>query len=124
MSFTYKLTSSNANEAIVSNLRLEIGDESENKGVKPDGTNFSDEELLYFYTQENSTHGRAVAKALEVLSAQWSRAPRTMFGSLVDPRHIAKSFRATAHDLRQQHGYTTSAVGGFSVAMKVYGDEE
>lgn len=120
MSFTYKLTSNDGDESIVAKIRLEIGDESEGKGVKPDGENFTDEELLFFYDEEDNNHGRAVAKALEVLSAQWSRAPRTMFGSLVDPRHIAKSFRATARDLRQQHGYTSSAVGGFSVAMKQY----
>jgi hypothetical protein len=120
MSFTYKLTSADLNESIVSKLRLEIGDESENRGVKPDGTNFADEELLFFYEEEGSVHGRAVAKALEVLAAQWSRAPRTMFGSLVDPRHIAKSYRATAGDLRLQHGYESSAVGGFSVSMKQY----
>ena len=44
MTFTYDLTETGDN-LIYSKIRLEIGDTTENAGVKPGGGNFSDEEL-------------------------------------------------------------------------------
>lgn len=64
--FSYDLTTS------VGMLRLEIGDEVFESGVKPNGDNFTDAELEYFLAQEGSTVGRAAARACEVLSRAYA----------------------------------------------------
>ncbi len=43
--FTYDL-SATGNDLLVSKVRLAIGDSNEGVGVRPDGSNFSDEEIL------------------------------------------------------------------------------
>lgn len=114
---TYKLTSNVPYEQAVSRIRLEIGDTVEGEGVKPEGTNFTDDELLYFYTSEGSDIGRASAKACEVLTTMWAKAVKTMFGSLVDPSRVSYNYRKQAEALRAQYGQATSPAG-FSIPMK------
>lgn len=69
MTFSYDL------DEDIGKLRLEIGDTVIDIGVKPDETNFTDEELNYLLTEEGSI-GRAAARACEILAR--------MFAPLVD----------------------------------------
>lgn len=120
MSWTYDLTSTDESVVIISKLRIAIGDEQEGAGVKPNGDNFADQELTHFYEEEGDHIGRATALACESLANAWSRAPRTMFGSLVDPRHITKNYERRAKDLRRQHGYAreNESNASFSIGMR------
>lgn len=91
-------------------LRLEIGDEVEGKGVKPDGANFSEEELAYFlaqYAGEADAVPLAAAYACEVLSRQWSRYAGTLAvgsGEYSEAFRQAESYAARATDLRTEYG--------------------
>lgn len=103
--FSYDLTTS------VGQLRLEIGDEVFESGVKPSGDNFTDTELTYFLTQEGSIVGRAAARACEVLSRSYAG----LVDLTVGPRRetlsqAAKAFLDRAKELRRQYG--GSAAGG------------
>lgn len=118
MSFSYNLNDNDPKIQVISNLRLNLGDATEDKGAKPDGTNLQDDELYYFYEDEGNNVGRAVARGCEVLATNWAKAPRTMFGSLVDPRHITKNYQNQAKEFRQQHGYYEGQPKAFSVSMK------
>jgi hypothetical protein len=48
MPITYNLSGSGT-VLTISQLRLTIGDTTDGVGVKPDGTNFTDAEITYFY---------------------------------------------------------------------------
>ena len=72
MSFTYDLASSDANIARTSKVRLEIGDITENAGVRPDGSNFSDEEILHWLNEESGDVMLAAARACDALARAWS----------------------------------------------------
>lgn len=99
MSFTYDL------ETAAGKLRLELGDQTDGSGVRPDGTNFSDEELATLLTLEGDNQGRALARACEVLATMWA----TFADLTVGPRseklsQVAARFEKRAAALRLQHG--------------------
>lgn len=66
MSFTYDLATE------VGRLRLALGDTADGAGVKPDGSNFSDEELAYFLAVEGNVVDLATARACEALATAWA----------------------------------------------------
>lgn len=115
--FIYELGSTDLRIQAISEIRLGIGDTKENKGARPDGSNYADHEIYHFYIQEDSDVGRASARGLENLATEWLRAPRTMFGSLVDPRHIGRGLQKQAKELRGLHGYSSVKSGGFSIQV-------
>lgn len=102
MTFSYDL------DETVGQIRLEIGDtdSSTDAGVKPDGTNFSDEELTYFYEQESSNLLAAAARACEVLARMWARVDQSVRirDYQINARQQAKDFRNLAEDLRERSG--------------------
>lgn len=118
MSFTYRLDSSDINEAAIAKIRLEVGDENTDRGIKTDGSNYSDEEILYIYNEEAQIIGRAAARICEQQATAWSSVPRTMFGSLYDPRAIARNFRYRAEQLRMEHGRTVTGSQAFAIGVK------
>ncbi len=61
-------------------VRFQIGDTIENAGVKPNKSNFSDEELGSLITIEGSKE-RAVASAFEALASLWARYIDTEIGA-------------------------------------------
>ena len=107
MTFTYDLSAS-GNDLVVSQIRLEIGDDNSatDQGVKPDGTNFTDAELLYFYQQESSSLLGGAARACEVLARRYARVAESVRirDYQVDMREKAAAFRELARDLRQRAG--------------------
>lgn len=71
MTFTYWIEGGGT----VSKMRLELGDMLESPdGMLPEGANFEDEELTYFYNQEGSLRG-GVARAFEAAAARWAAYP-------------------------------------------------
>lgn len=97
MSFTYSL----ANDTGL--LRLEIGDTIEDKGCRPDGRNFSDEELAIFLAE--GSVGRGAGRACEVLSTEWSAHAGTQrLGPMSDARQQAKSYADRAKMYRSIYG--------------------
>lgn len=95
MTFTYSSTSLSTDLAKV---RLAIGDTSSatGAGIRPDGTNFSDEELAVFITGAASWRA-AVAPILRVLANQYASAARS-----VRFADYAEDFTQTAAQLRKQ----------------------
>jgi len=119
MTFTYRLDSADLNEANIAKIRLEIGDNDEERGIKPDASNFTDEEILYIFGEEDENVGRAAARICEQMATSWSSVPRTMFGSLFDPRAVVRNYMKQAENLRAIYGHTDdAAAGSFSVGMK------
>lgn len=92
MSFTYDITTS------VGKIRLEIGDISDatGEGIKPDGSNFTDEELMHFMSLVD-TWQQAAVKALRVLASMY--ASKARFVSVAD---VKEDYRATAQAIRDQ----------------------
>lgn len=72
MAFTYDITDSTDTS---SKMRLELGDTIEDSGILPNGANFQDAELDYFYDQENDQFWPAVARAFESAAASWGAYP-------------------------------------------------
>ncbi|MBN1430450.1 MAG: hypothetical protein JXB07_18920 [Anaerolineae bacterium] len=106
MTFTYDLASSDAQVALISRVRLEIGDTVENDGVTPSGSNLSDEEITIFLDRESDDELRAAAAACEALARQWARVANIAVGPRrEDLGKVAAEWRASAAELRRQYGY-------------------
>lgn len=106
MAFTYDLTAT-GDDLVISQIRLEIGDTDNgtDAGVKPNGTNFSDAELTYFYDDEGSVLGGA-ARACEVLHRMWSRTDESVRirDYQITAKQQAENYRNAARDLRERDG--------------------
>jgi hypothetical protein len=89
----------------VARIRLDIGDVTQNDGVRATGGNFSDEELLDFYTREGESQAAASARACETLSREWARMVDEQAGPI---RHsysqAAARWQALARDFRTVAG--------------------
>ena len=116
--FTYELNSDDLDIANIAKVRLEVGDTDPERGIKPGGNNYTDDEILYAFNEEERVVGRAAAKICEMSAAAWTSVPRTMFGALFDPRAVATNFMKMAKELRSKHGYSTVASQTFSVPVK------
>jgi hypothetical protein len=54
-------------------VRFVVGDTVENEGPRPDGRNFSDEEIAFAVTAESSVVYAACAFCFEILASEWSQ---------------------------------------------------
>lgn len=118
MSFTYSLSDNTGK------VRLAIGDTSSTTGagVRPDGTNFSDEELAVFITTATAAGGtwrNAVAPVLRVLANQYAAAARSL--QFADYREdftqTAAALRAQAANWEQGIDTTGNAVAGMGAGL-------
>ena len=106
MTFSYNLASTNAAILAISKVRLELGDTVANAGVRPDGSNLTDEEISVWLTEESDDISQTVARAAAALANIW-----TVVASLtVGPRreelgNIAKAWA----DRAKESGPTTGA---------------
>lgn len=99
MTFTYSSTNLSTDLAKV---RLAIGDTSSSsgRGIKPDGSNFSDEELAIYIataTAAGQTWRSAVGPVLRVLANQYAAAARA---TTIGP--VSEDLKETARALREQ----------------------
>lgn len=104
--FTYDLATSTGL------VRLELGDDQYQAGVKPDGTNLTDEEIGVYLEREGAVM-RAVAGLCEMLSVRYSGLSDVSVG----PRReslgqIANAYANRARDLRAKYGGNSAQVNG------------
>lgn len=119
MAFTYDISSTDATTAVISQIRLRIGDNVQGAGVYPTGTNFTDEELLFFYSSELSNVDRAVAAACETMARVWSRMSDIQTGDVSKrSSNVAKEWRAEAARLRSIYGTTGGAGQAYSTGVQ------
>lgn len=121
MSFTYDF----AVDAAVSRVRLAIGDTVFGSGIKPDGTNFSDEEIRAILSETNDDIDAATYVFLKSLANMWG----TYVDITIGPRKeslsdIAFHYAKRASEMGKQTGlsaksYSTllSRVDGYSEAV-------
>lgn len=117
MTFTYDLANASAAIVLISTVRLELGDSVLGAGVRPNGSNFSDEEITVWLDAEESDPMRATARACEALSRAWA----TVANVAVGPRReelgkVSKDWSDRAETLRIQYGGIGS--GGFAVTTR------
>lgn len=80
MTFTYNLASNDANLVLISKVRLELGDTVANAGVRPDGSNLTDEEIRIWLTDEANDISQTVARAAAALSNIWTNVANITVG--------------------------------------------
>ena len=100
MAFTYDLATD------IGKLRFEIGDTDpdEGKGVKPDGSYITDEELQVLLDRE-VTVGRAAAATCEVLARMYARFVDLSVGPRRESASQAsQAYLTQARELRSQYG--------------------
>ena len=121
MSFTYQISASGTALA-VARIRLDIGDTTSGEGVRVDGGNFSDEELLDLYGREGDSQPSASAKACEVLAVEWARKATETAGPLrTEYSKVSASYRALAKDFRTTAGFGGAVTAGAGLMRRADG---
>lgn len=87
-------------------VRFYINDTVLNEGPRPDGRNFSDAEIAFFLSEEDSRVNGAVARAFEVLANEWSGYALSMKEAdlAVDAKEVADNYRIQAAFWRKKPG--------------------
>lgn len=62
-------------DTYVGQVRLHLGDNTEDSGVLPSGKNFTDEEIRYFYSKSMSDLGYTLVTMCRSLASTWSSVP-------------------------------------------------
>jgi hypothetical protein len=107
-------------------IRRLVGDTVENDGPMPDGGNFTDAEIAFFYESEGNHVQRGAAAALEALANKWAAyAGRHRMGPEDEESLQSLQFSSQAQQLRDVYGYNradddaaASEAGGFSLPMR------
>jgi hypothetical protein len=109
MAFTYDITTD------VGKVRFQIGDRVENTGVRPDGTNFSDEEIEMMLTELNDNILATSARLLSTLSAEWALLTDFAMGPRKESySQVSKQYGVLASKLLEQMDTVTqTATMGF-----------
>lgn len=105
MTFTYDLANADATKVLISKVRLELGDTVANKGMRPDGSNLSDEEISVWLAAESNHIMHTVTRACDALARMWAN----MADVTVGPRSegfskISSDWADRAQELRKQYG--------------------
>lgn len=100
MSFSY----SGAPSTDLDRVRFHLRDTTAGGGPRPEGDNFSDEEIAALITTEGIWQ-RAVAGALESLAVEWTTNPTYSADNFsVSNSHIAMGFTRQAQEWREKWG--------------------
>lgn len=118
MGFTYDL-SATGNALTISKIRLLAGDSRATPyGLRPNGTNFDDAEVLFALGEEANINGRAAALLLEIAANEWSSGPENVrVGEHWEAGLQASRLRKRAEDLRRRYG-TTNAGGDPTISVR------
>jgi hypothetical protein len=112
MTWTYSINDD------IGKIRLYTGDVAEGKGVRVDGTNFSDEELTLLLEQEEDDWRRVVAAVCEILSIEWARVADVTVGPRKETLSgVSKRYGAMAATFRQQFGGGSGEGSAFAVGL-------
>lgn len=113
MSFSYDLSTD------VGIVRLELGDTTEGKGVRPDDGNLSDEELTYWVGREGHVM-RAVAAACEALARMWSSYTTISIGPHSETLSLIQgNWADRAKSLRSLYGNTPDSAASTSFVVPI-----
>lgn len=117
MTWTYRIGTD------IGKVRLQLGDDTESSGVRPDGSNFTDEEIQTYLDREGSVM-RAVAGLCETLALQYAR----MADIRVGPRseslsQIGAGYAKRASLLREMYGGIASAYSVGVTRVDGYSDD-
>ncbi len=123
------MASPDATIKLTSKIRFWIGDTTVLKGVHPNGSNFSDEELTQLLTDEGGDPMRGVAAALEILANTWAaHAGELKLGPESETSSQADTYAKRSMQMRQQYGFTpksssgsTQNNGGFNMQVRPAG---
>jgi hypothetical protein len=92
-------------DTLIGKVRLLIGDDKEGAGPLPDGSNFTDEQVLFFLEEEDQSYGAAAAMACENLSTRYAALVDTTVGPRRESLSQAtKQFADRASVLRDSFG--------------------
>lgn len=114
MAFHYDIESVDPVVLAISQVRLQLGDTDEGRGVRANGRNIQDAELQTILDGNSSDVLRAVGAACEMLSRDWSRVASISVG----PRSqqfglVAEQWAKRAAELGAKYGFT----GGFAFSV-------
>jgi len=117
MTYTYRTGTD------IGKVRLYLGDDTEDSGVRPDGSNFTDEEIDVHLNREGSVE-RAVAGLLETLAIQYAR----LVNLTVGPRkeelsRIGQAYAEQAKRFRQMYGGGGGAAAVGVIRVDGYSDD-
>lgn len=106
----------NDTESDIGLVRLELGDDIEGQGVRPDGSNLADVQIQAWLDREGSVM-RAAAAACEALSRQWTVVANIQVGARREElSKVSEQWMSQAEKLRTQYGGGGS--GAFSTSMR------
>jgi len=115
VSFTYDTATD------IGKIRFAIGDVTSGAGIKPDGTNFSDEEIQLLLTREGNW-GAAAAACCETLSVWYARVVNISVGPRrEDLGAIRQAYVDLAAQFRKQYGGGGVAHGFSAGVVRVDG---
>lgn len=115
MAFTYDLGSANADLLNISKVRLEIGDTVSGVGVRPDGSNLSNEEIQHWLTEESGDVMLAAARACDALSRMWSTVGNEKVGPLsISLSQVSERFEKLAIACRSQSAAASATIVYFT----------
>lgn len=118
MGFSYALNSSNEQDRAVAAVRLAIGDTSPEEGVRADGCNLSDEEILHFLERAGGNQDSAVLAIADMLAMSWARAVDVTVGPRKESlSQAAERWQKMADAMRGRGVTTTGASGAASFAF-------
>jgi len=80
MTFTYDLSEDDVNLLNISRVRLELGDTTANAGVRPNGSNLTDEEILLWLDEQDNDIMQTVARACAALANMWTNVANITVG--------------------------------------------
>lgn len=105
MTFTYSLASSDDATVRIAKVRLELGDTAYGLGVKPDNSNFSDEEIAVWLEEESNHVMHTVVRACDVLARLWSNVATLTEGPRKEEfGKVTDNWTKQAQTLREQYG--------------------
>ncbi|HSW63421.1 MAG TPA: hypothetical protein VLH56_08935 [Dissulfurispiraceae bacterium] len=105
MTVTYNLANADPQIVLISLVRLEIGDTTLGAGVRPDGSNLSDEEISVWLQREGDDILRSTAAACEALSRQWANMANITLGPRKEELgKISDNYARRAEQLRERAG--------------------
>lgn len=80
MAFTYNLASPDETIKLISQVRLELGDNILNSGVLPSGANLQDEEISHYLSANGNDTASAATALAGVLHRHWANAVDVQVG--------------------------------------------
>lgn len=117
--FTYDLSSTDPLTVEIAKARFALGDTTEDRGPRANGTNISDEELTMVLDGQGTLGSAnrpmmAVAALCDMLARDWSKVPSiTAISRSQQYGAIAAEWAKRAAELRLQYGF----VGGFAFSV-------